>query len=107
MWVDTGLDGYLLYPASETAGLPMTMTGLTAELMFADGTTAEIDIGMLEIDWLGAIIAVPELLPNVPSPELTPDTGEVMGLIDVGLLRDSRLSINFRPGGAVIVDNRP
>ena len=107
MWLDTGFEGYLMYPASEAATLPITPTGLRAAVAFADGSTTEVDIAMLEITRLATIMTVPVMLSNTPAPERLPDTGEVMGLIGLGLLRDSRVAVNFRSGGLVTIDTRP
>ena len=103
MWIDTGFDGYLLLPAAIASELPISPSGLIALCTFADGRISDMAIGTLKVEWFGASNEVPVFLPDIEQPERMPNTGEIMGLIGISLLRNVRISMNLRSGGRITV----
>lgn len=86
--VDTGYDSELTIPEELASGLPRERT---AEIELADGTERELDVVIIEIEWLEKIISVSALV-----------TGN-MPLIGVRLLANCRLTADFVTGGPVAI----
>ena len=88
--IDTGFNGALSLPPEIIQGLSLTSIGVS-EGTLADGSTTEFETYLATVIWHGSkrIVVV------VESPG-----GSLLGM---SLLRDSRLSIEVRPDGEVVV----
>ena len=93
--IDTGFDGELLLYAEQLSriGIPATYQDMT-RVRLADGSEATFFIASATVDWQGEPRTVSiDVIPRPAPPS-------ARGLLGCGLLRDSRLSIDF-PAGAV------
>ena len=93
--IDTGFDGEVLMYEDQLsrAGVPPTYQDMT-RVRLADGSEATFFIASATVDWQGEPRTVSiDVIPR-PAP------ASAKGLLGCGLLRDSRLSIDF-PAGAV------
>ena len=93
--IDTGFDGELLLYAEQLSriGVPATYQDMT-RVRLADGSEVTFFIANATVEWQGEPRTVSiDVIPR-PAP------ASAKGLLGCGLLRDSRLSIDF-PAGAV------
>ncbi len=93
--IDTGFDGELLLYAEQLSriGIPATYQDMT-RVRLADGSETTFFIASATVEWQGEPRAVSiDVIPR-PAP------ASARGLLGCGLLRDSRLSIDF-PAGVV------
>lgn len=92
--IDTGFDGDLTLPPEVIAHLGLRWTERT-ETTLADGRVVEFDSYVGQIDWDGSTRTI-----DIEDTDVDP-------LVGLGLLAGHRLTIDFRPGGAVAVEPLP
>ena len=89
--IDTGFDGYLLMPPSVADSLSLPRLGSTRPTL-ADGRVVTMPVHIASVLWHGR---------SRPVRVLVADGGSLVG---TALLRDSRLVVDFVPGGSVRVE---
>lgn len=106
-WVDTAFEGFLQVPASEGPRLRAMRTSRVARMTVADGSPPFFPLGRMRIEWFGSETTVDVHLLNVPEDQLEVDaqTGQPLCLIGIYVLQAVHVSIDFRPGGDVLLES--
>lgn len=104
VWIDLGFDADLVIPATEAGSLGVRMTPRRVGVTLGDGSERMMPLGELEVSLLRHRVHAGVLLSFDSNPAREEGTGTPLGLIGLGLLARTRITIDLVPQGMVTVE---
>ena len=103
-WIDLGFEGELVLPFSERDRLEVETTSEVVDVVLGDGTPALMPLGRLPIRIFGRRHVARVLLSTDREPALDESSGQPLGLIGLGLLGGTRLTVDLVAQGNVVLE---
>ena len=102
VWIDLGFEGDLVLTSSEAHRLGAQTTGRFVDVALGDGSQTQMPLATLAVRMFNRTVNANILVSDDVEPARTA-SGELLGLIGLGLLANSSVLIDLVPQGRIVI----